>query len=54
MIPRIHHMLKAIEDVRGTNKEMPRYVYRDLSGNPISKQEARTIIKATWGDVEYN
>jgi len=42
---------------RGTTeilKEVPRYIYRDLSGNAISKQEARTIIKATWGDVEYN
>lgn len=54
LLPRIHNMLKAIEQIRGTNKEVPRYVYRDLSGNPISKQEARTIIKATWGDVEYN
>ena len=53
LLPRIHHILKAIEDARGTNK-VPRYVYRDLSGNPISKKEARTIIKATWGEVEYN
>ena len=47
-------MLKAIEAVRGTNNEIPRYVYRDLSGNPISKQEARTIIRATWGDEKYD
>ena len=32
----------------------PHYVFRDLSGNPIGKAEAKAIITATWGDVDYS
>ena len=46
-------MLKQIKQVEGTNQRRPQYVFRDLSGNPISKAEAKAIIQAKWGDVDY-
>jgi len=54
LLPRIHHMLKQIKQVEGTNQRRPQYVFRDLSGNPISKTEAKAIIQAKWGTVDYN
>lgn len=53
LLPRIHQMLKHIKRVEGTNQRRPQYVFRDLSGNPISKAEAKTIIQSKWGDVSY-
>lgn len=53
LLPRIHHMLKQIRQVEGTNQRRPQYTFRDLSGNPISKAEAKAIIQAKWGDVDY-
>lgn len=53
LLPRIHHMLRQIKQVEGTNQRRPQYVFRDLSGNPISKAEAKAIIRAKWGDVKY-
>ncbi len=54
LLPRIHHMMKQIKHVEGTTLRRPRYVFRDLSGNPISKTEAKTIIQAKWGNVSYS
>jgi transposase len=53
LIPRIHHMLKAIRHAEVSSEPAPQYVFRDLSGNPISKREAKAIIQATWGAVSY-
>ena len=54
LIPRLHHMLKNLKRLKGPSLNVPHYVFRDLSGNPISKKEAKGIIKAEWGHVEYN
>ena len=43
--------LNYLTSIRGYTHRY--YVFRDLSGNPISKAEARAIIQATWGDVSY-
>jgi transposase len=53
LIPRIHHILKAIAATEDTFRAAPHYVFRDLSGNPISKREAKAIIQAKWGGVKY-
>ncbi len=53
LLPRIHHMMKQMKRVEGTPLRRPSYVFRDLSGNPISKAEAKAIIQAKWGDVSY-
>lgn len=52
LLPRIHHLLKELKQVK-PNQVRPQYVFRDLSGNPISKPEAKAIIMATWGGVKY-
>jgi transposase len=49
LLPRIHHLLKQLKEVEGTTRPRPHYVFRDLSGHPISKTEARAIILAKWG-----
>ena len=30
------------------------YAYRDLSGNPVSKHEAKATIRARWAIVSYS
>jgi hypothetical protein len=52
LLPRIHHLLKELKQAK-PNQVRPQYVFRDLSGNPISKAEAKAIIMATWGGVKY-
>ena len=54
LLPRIHHMMKQRKQVEGTTLRRPRYVFKDLSGNPISKAEAKAIIQAKWGNVSYS
>lgn len=49
LLPRIHRMLKEMKKPRKNGSNPPHYVFRDESGNP----EARAIIVAKWGDVEY-
>jgi transposase len=53
LLPRIHLMLNRIKQVQKNGNNPPQYVFRDLSGNPISKVEARALIVAKWGEVEY-
>ncbi len=52
LLPRIHHLLKELKKAQ-PNHVRPQYVFRDLSGNPISKAEAKAIIQAKWGGVNY-
>ena len=54
LLPRIHHLMKQLKQAKTNRLPHPHYVFRDLSGNPISKTEARTIIQATWGDASYS
>jgi len=54
LLPRIHHLMKKLKEAERTNAQRPHYVFRDLSGNPISKSEAKAIIQAKWGDVTYS
>ena len=54
LIPRIHLMLNRMKQVQKNGNNPPQYVFRDLSGNPISKVEARAMIVAKWGDVAYD
>lgn len=54
LLPRIHHLFKRLKHAEQNHLPRPRYVFRDLSGNPISKAEAKTIIQARWGDVSYS
>ena len=53
LLPRIHHLLKALSVAQTTNQVRPRYVFRDLSGNPISKAEAKAIINVKWKGIKY-
>lgn len=53
LLPRIHHLLKELKQAQQTNQVRPLYVFRDLSGNPISKAEAKAIIQAKWGGIKY-
>jgi transposase len=53
LLPRIHHMMKQRKLVEDTTLRRPSYVFKDLSGNPISKAEAKAIIQTKWGDVSY-
>ena len=53
LLSRIHHMMKQVKQTQGTPERSPHYVFRDLSGNPISKAEAKAIIQAKWGDAKY-
>jgi transposase len=48
LLSRIHHLLKQLKAVEGTTRPRPHYVFKDLSGHPISKAEARAIIQARW------
>jgi len=43
---RVHHILKAEKYAVANGLPRPRYVYRDLSGNPISRAEAFAIVQA--------
>lgn len=54
LLPRIHRLLKENKRAGENWKHRRLYVYRDLSGNPISKHEAKTIIEARWGDASYS
>lgn len=54
LVPRIHCLLKRNRWAENNNQHRPYYVFKDLSGNPISKREAKTIIEAKWGNVSYN
>ena len=53
LLPRIHRLLKQLSHAEATAQHRPRYVFRDLEGNPISKAEAKAIIQAKWGDRKY-
>jgi transposase len=53
LLPRIHRMLKRLKEAEGKTIPRPHYVFRDLSGNPITKAEAKAVIQAKWGDVSY-
>lgn len=53
LLPRIHQLLKKLKHAETHGEPRPRYVFRDLQGNPISKAEARAIIKARWGHLQY-
>lgn len=54
LLPRIHSMMKQLKQAQINHTPRPHYVFRDLSGNPISKAEARAIIQAKWGKVSYS
>ena len=54
LLPRIHHLMKQLKQAETTQAHRPHYVFRDLSGNPISKAEAKAIIQAKWGEVSYS
>ena len=54
LIPRIHCLLKRNRCAENNNQHRPCYVFKDLSGNPISKREAKAIIEAKWRNVSYN
>jgi transposase len=54
LLPRIHQLLKRLKEAERSKTQRPHYVFRDLSGNPISKKEAKAMITATWGDVDYS
>ena len=54
LLPRIHHLMKELKQAEQDKSPRPRYVFRDLSGNPISKTEAKAIITATWGGIDYS
>ena len=54
LLPRIHHLFKRLKHAEHNRLPRPRYVFRDLSGNPISKAEAKAIIQARWGNVSYS
>ena len=54
LLPRIHHLFKQLKYAEENGLPRSRYVFRDLSGNPISKAEAKAIIQARWGDVSYS
>ena len=54
MIPRIHKLMKMQKQAQINRMPYPHYVFKDLSGNPISKTEARAIIQAKWAGVSYS
>ncbi|MFH1690463.1 MAG: IS110 family transposase [Candidatus Eisenbacteria bacterium] len=54
LLPRIHQLMKELKQAEARKTTRPHYVFRDLSGNPISKTEAKAMITATWGDVDYS
>jgi len=54
LLPRIHHLMKQLKQAETNHTPRPYYVFRDLSGNPISKSEAKAIIQAKWGEVAYS
>jgi len=53
LLPRIHQLLKQLSQAKAKAQHRPRYVFRDLQGNPISKTEAKAIIIAKWGNRKY-
>jgi len=53
LLPRIHQLLKKLKQAEANGEHRPRYVFRDLEGNPISKAEAKAIIQAKWGQRKY-
>ena len=46
-------VLKKLNRAEVNGEHRPRYVFRDLEGNPISKTEAKAIIIAKWGARKY-
>ena len=54
LAPYIHCLLKSNRWAENNNQHRLRYVFKDLSGNPISKREAKAFIKAKWEDVSSN
>ncbi len=54
LLPRIHQLMMTLKQAERYGTQRPHYVFRDLSGNPISKAEAKAMITATWGDVSYS
>lgn len=54
LLPRLHQLMKRLKEAERNKTQRPHYVFRDLSGNPISKVEAKAIITATWGHVDYS
>jgi transposase len=54
LLPRIHRLLKENKRAEETWGHRRLYVYKDLSGNPISKREAKAIIDVRWGDISYS
>ncbi|MEA3408937.1 MAG: IS110 family transposase [Candidatus Eisenbacteria bacterium] len=54
LLPRIHQLMKSLKYAERNGTRRPHYVFRDLSGNPISKTEAKAMITATWGGVDYS
>ena len=54
IIPRIHKLMKMQKQAQINRMPYPHYVFKDLSGNPISKTEARAIIQAKWAGVSYS
>lgn len=54
LLPRIHQLMKNLKQAERDKTTRPHYVFRDLSGYPISKTEAKAMITATWGDVSYS
>ena len=54
LVPGIHCLLKSNRWAENNNQHGPSYVFKGLLGNPISKREAKAIIKAKWGNVAYN
>ena len=53
LLSRIHQLLKKLRQAEVNGEHRPRYVFRDLEGNPISKAEAKAIIQAKWGQRKY-
>lgn len=51
LLPRIHHLMKQLNQAELNQAHRPHYVFRDLSGTPLSKAEAKAIIQAKWGEV---
>ena len=54
LLPRIHQIMKRLKQAEQDKTTRPHYVFRDLSGNPISKAEAKAMITATWGGIDYS
>ena len=52
LLRRIHQLMERLREAERNKTTRPRYVFRDLSGNPISEKEAKAIITAAWGNVD--